>query len=116
MTVAFSDVVIAQELFAGIDDLADLAAVQTAVRKLYSSRKDNHSFVVNVLSMALYELFAANDGMSPFPVISKMSFVTGDSYPRSFFTEHLSALKQACFAYFELGGSCVSGPVGLLSV
>ena len=28
----------------------------------------------------------------------------------------LKKMKDACFAYFKLGGECVSGPVGLLSV
>ncbi|ELU04561.1 hypothetical protein CAPTEDRAFT_127930, partial [Capitella teleta] len=91
MTVAFSDIVIADGLFKGIPDFADHPTVQSAVSELYSIRKSSHSFVVNVLSMALYELFAASDA-------------------------DLSALKTACFAYFDLGGECVSGPVALLSV
>ena len=31
-------------------------------------------------------------------------------------TDHLRSLKDACFQYFQLGGECVNGPVGLLSV
>lgn len=62
MTVAFNDVVMCRELFKDIPDLRDYDKVQDAVRRLYSTRKNNHSFVVNVLSMALYELFAASDG------------------------------------------------------
>jgi len=62
MTVAFNDVVMCQELFKDIHNLRDYEKVQDTVRQLYSSRKNSHSFVVNVLSMALYELFAANDG------------------------------------------------------
>ena len=30
--------------------------------------------------------------------------------------EYLYELRQACVEYFKLGGSAVSGPVGLLSV
>ncbi|GFS14817.1 squalene monooxygenase-like [Elysia marginata] len=55
------------------------------------SKKNNHSFVVNVLAQALYELFAAEN-------------------------KHLVSMKKACFEYFRLGGECVSGPVSLLSV
>ena len=29
--------------------------------------------------------------------------------------ESLDALKVGCFKYFERGGDCVAGPVGLLS-
>lgn len=32
------------------------------------------------------------------------------------FVDSLHQLKRACFHYFRLGGECVSGPVGLLSV
>ena len=30
--------------------------------------------------------------------------------------DYLEDLRQACFAYFKLGGAAVSGPVGLLSM
>ncbi len=61
MTVALNDVVLFRTLFRDIADLSDYDAVMTAGRQLYYKRKSSHSFVVNVLSMALYELFAAND-------------------------------------------------------
>jgi len=64
MTVAFSDVIIIRELLRGIDDLRDYKAMLRASRVFYMRRKLNHSFTVNVLSVALYELFAANDGES----------------------------------------------------
>lgn len=51
----------------------------------------SHSFVVNVLAQALYELFSAAD-------------------------ESLHELRKACFQYFQLGGEFVAGPIGLLSV
>ncbi len=39
-------------------------------------RKSNHSFVVNILAQALYELFAANDGQYPRTVSTVSSFST----------------------------------------
>ncbi|KAG8570160.1 hypothetical protein GDO81_011123, partial [Engystomops pustulosus] len=62
-----------------------------AKQQFYWSRKKTHSFVVNVLAQALYELFAATD-------------------------DSLYQLRRACFNYFKLGGECVAGPIGLLSV
>ena len=62
MSVAFNDVVLFLELFTDIRDLRNYSAVMTAVKDLYISRKKRQSFVVNVMSMALYKLFAADDG------------------------------------------------------
>jgi len=62
MTVALNDVIMIRELVRGIDDLRDYSAMLRASRSFYLRRKLNHSFTVNVLSVALYELFAANDG------------------------------------------------------
>ena len=62
MSVAFSDVVMCRQLLSNIPDLRDHAAVSKAARALYVRRKGSHSFVVNVLSMALYQLFAADNG------------------------------------------------------
>uniref|UniRef100_A0A7N8WM63 Squalene monooxygenase n=1 Tax=Mastacembelus armatus TaxID=205130 RepID=A0A7N8WM63_9TELE len=62
-----------------------------AKKKFHWERKSSHSFVVNVLAQALYELFAATDSS-------------------------LHELRKACFRYFKLGGECVAGPIGLLSV
>jgi len=91
MTVALNDVAICKELFREIPDLYNYEAVREAARTLWVRRKNHHSFVVNILAQALYELFAADN-------------------------VHLKSLQQACFAYFKLGGECVAGPVGLLSV
>jgi squalene monooxygenase len=46
--------------------------------------------VINILAQALYSLFAADD-------------------------RQLRALQKGCFRYFQLGGECVDGPVGLLA-
>ncbi|KAM6102271.1 squalene monooxygenase [Theristicus caerulescens] len=91
MSVVLNDVKIWRSLLQDIPDLYEDSDVLMAKRTFYWSRKKSHSFVVNVLAQALYELFAATD-------------------------DSLHQLKQACFHYFRLGGECVSGPVGLLSV
>jgi len=62
MTVAFNDIVIWRELIKNIADLRDYDLIERAARQFYLRRKSRHSFVVNVLSMALYELFSANNG------------------------------------------------------
>jgi len=62
MTVAFNDVIIIRDLLRGIDDLRDYSSMLCASRTFCQRRRMNHSFTVNVLSVALYELFAANDG------------------------------------------------------
>ncbi|RUS79256.1 hypothetical protein EGW08_012986 [Elysia chlorotica] len=91
MSVCLNDVVIWRQLLQGIPDFTDYASIINALRVFHLKRKNNHSFVVNVLAQALYELFAAEN-------------------------KHLVSMKRACFDYFRLGGECVSGPVSLLSV
>lgn len=63
--------------------------VRPALRSWHWSRKPLAS-VINILAQALYSLFGADD-------------------------EALSVLREGCFKYFEMGGECVAGPVGLLS-
>lgn len=91
MTVALKDVKLWRKLLKDIPDLYDDAAVFQAKKSFYWSRKRTHSFVVNVLAQALYELFSGTD-------------------------DSLHQLRKACFLYFKLGGECLAGPVGLLSV
>ncbi|KAM8811445.1 ERG1 monooxygenase, partial [Eudromia elegans] len=91
MSVVLNDVKIWRSLLQNIPDLYEDSDILQAKRTFYWSRKKSHSFVVNVLAQALYELFAATD-------------------------DSLHQLKKACFHYFRLGGECVTGPVGLLSV
>ncbi|CAG5121073.1 unnamed protein product [Candidula unifasciata] len=91
MSVCLNDAVIWRELLRDIPDLSDYEAIIKALRVFHRRRKSNHSFVVNVLANALYELFAANN-------------------------EHLVCMKKACFEYFQLGGQCIDGPVSLLSI
>ena len=63
MSVALSDVVIWRELLRPIPKLTDYCQVLAALRVFHLRRKNTHSFVVNVLAQALYELFAADNGM-----------------------------------------------------
>lgn len=91
MTVAFNDVVILASLLdpSKVPDLSDTLAVRQAMRSFHWERK-NLGSIINILSMALYALFAANDSQ-------------------------LKALQRGCFEYFQLGGVCKDGPVGLLA-
>ncbi|XP_072317369.1 squalene monooxygenase [Eucyclogobius newberryi] len=91
MSVALNDVRIWRELLRKIPDLYDDRAMLQAKKTFHWKRKSSHSFVVNILAQALYELFAATD-------------------------DSLQELRRACFLYFKLGGECVAGPIGLLSV
>ncbi|RKF82848.1 putative squalene monooxygenase [Golovinomyces cichoracearum] len=91
MTVALNDVVYLSELLSPdrVPLLEDTAAIQKAMKEFHWERKSLSS-VINILAMALYSLFAAND-------------------------RQLKALQRGCFAYFQKGGNCVDGPVGLLA-
>lgn len=91
MSVVLNDVSIWRDLLKNIPDLYDNTALLQAKKKFHWERKSSHSFVVNVLAQALYELFAATD-------------------------KSLHQLRKACFHYFKLGGECINGPIGLLSV
>ncbi|CAE6496654.1 unnamed protein product [Rhizoctonia solani] len=102
MTVAFCDVVILQRLlseylasrgpdiYEGVkstwSEWDELAGI---LKKWHWERKSLTS-TINILSVALYDLFGAND-------------------------ENLHVLRTGCFKYFERGGECVNGPVSLLS-
>ncbi|KAM3929342.1 squalene monooxygenase [Leptodactylus fuscus] len=91
MSVVLNDVKIWRNLLQDLPDLSEHSQVLKAKQRFYWLRKKTHSFVVNVLAQALYELFAATD-------------------------DSLYQLRRACFHYFRLGGECVAGPIGLLSV
>ncbi|KAL8948436.1 MAG: hypothetical protein Q9222_005370, partial [Ikaeria aurantiellina] len=91
MTVAFNDVVVLRDLLSPeeVPDLGDTTRVRRQMQKFHWRRKGLTS-VINILAQALYSLFAAND-------------------------PNLRALQLGCFRYFQLGGSCIDGPVGLLA-
>ncbi|KAI5474264.1 squalene monooxygenase [Pseudohyphozyma bogoriensis] len=101
MTVAFNDCVILTELLGGGNvvgevkgegGVVDLSHWEEVTEKLdiWHWRRKGVATCINVLAMALYSLFGADD-------------------------ENLEVLKTGCFKYFELGGECVNGPVSLLS-
>ncbi|WQF80196.1 Putative FAD dependent oxidoreductase, squalene epoxidase, FAD/NAD(P)-binding domain superfamily [Colletotrichum destructivum] len=79
MTVAFNDCVILSDLLhpSRVSDLADPVAIKNVMREFHWRRKSLTS-IINVLAMALYALFAAND-------------------------RQLRALQMGCFQYFHRG-------------
>lgn len=91
MTVAFNDVVLLSRLLHPeiVPNLADTKLVRQQMKTFHWRRKSLTS-VINILAQALYSLFAAND-------------------------PQLKALQLGCFRYFQQGGQCVDGPVGLLA-
>ncbi|KAI0154969.1 squalene epoxidase [Xylariaceae sp. FL1272] len=88
MTVALNDVLILSDLLSptSIPNLADYAAIRSAMSTLHSRRK-NLTSIINVLAQALYSLFAAEDA-------------------------NLAKLQRGCFKYFEMGWS--ADPMGFL--
>ena len=91
MTVALNDVVLLRDLLSpdAVPDLADTKVVLGKMRSFHWQRK-SLTAVINILAQALYSLFAAND-------------------------PQLKVLQRGCFAYFQQGGQCIDGPVGLLA-
>jgi squalene monooxygenase len=91
MTVAFNDVVLLSSLLAPekIPSFTNTSAVQKAMKEFHWQRK-GVSTIINILAMALYSLFAADD-------------------------KQLKALQRGCFAYFQRGGECIDGPSRLLA-
>ncbi|KAL9020168.1 MAG: hypothetical protein Q9185_002625 [Variospora sp. 1 TL-2023] len=91
MTVAFNDVLMLRDLLSPeqVPNLGDTEHVKRQMRTFHWRRK-NLTSVINILAQALYSLFAADD-------------------------PHLRALQHGCFRYFQRGGACVDGPVGLLA-
>ena len=90
MTVALNDVVLMKSLLSPttVPDLGNTKVVLKQLRTFHWQRK-NLTAVINILAQALYSLFAAND-------------------------PQLKYLQKGCFQYFQLGGNCIDGPVGLL--
>ncbi|KAI5282498.1 Squalene epoxidase [Ascosphaera acerosa] len=89
MTCAFNDVILVSELLAPakVPSLADTTAVLQQMQRFHWARKDKTS-VINILAMALYSLFAANNA-------------------------DLAILQKGCFSYFKHG--VYQGPVSLLA-
>ncbi|PVI06407.1 squalene monooxygenase [Periconia macrospinosa] len=91
MTVAFNDVLILSQLLSpeNVPNLESTEDVLKQMQRFHWERKSSTS-VINILAMALYALFAADDSL-------------------------LVALQNGCFRYFQRGGKCISEPCGLLA-
>lgn len=86
MTVALADVVLIRDLLADVKDLKDKSEVLRQMDLFYWERK-HLSSIINVLAIALYSLFAADDA-------------------------NLMKLQRGCFAYFKKG--MTEEPVALM--
>ena len=111
MTVAFADVVLLAPMIAAEPNLADWHALTDVLHRWHWARKPLAS-TINILSIALYDLFGADGACSVrFSTIALMLMyhICGNT------DEYLSHLRTGCFKYFERGGECITGPVSLLS-
>lgn len=90
MTVGLNDSVLLAKLLHPkyVPDLGDHQLIAQRMKVFHRKRK-NLDAVINTLSIALYSLFAADK-------------------------KSLKILQNGCFRYFERGGECVNGPIGLL--
>ncbi|RPD58171.1 SE-domain-containing protein [Lentinus tigrinus ALCF2SS1-6] len=89
MTVAFNHVVLLRDMLLDVKNLADWSEIKPVLYRWHWARKPLSS-TVNILSVALYDLFGAHDPL-------------------------LEVLRTGCFKYFELSGNCVREPVTLLA-
>jgi len=135
MTVALHDAVLlteylrpSEELPAGREGLQDWDVVSVKLKEWFWKRKDVAGSI-NVLSMALYDLFGGADREyfsessdqhcpSRFrwrPLLTSRHLLIRlcQAYNRT--EPELEILREGVFRYFELGGECIAGPIGLLS-
>ncbi|KAI3384980.1 hypothetical protein SNEBB_005156 [Seison nebaliae] len=91
MSVAFSDVYHLSKKLKEIDNFSQYQQLRRIKLEWLKERCSSHSFVVNVLANAIYDLFAAHN-------------------------DDAMDLRNACFRYFQRGGDCVEGPVSLLAI
>ena len=91
MTVAFNDVLLLSALLSPtqVPNLEETKLVIKQMARFHWDRKQGSS-VLNILAMALYSLFAADD-------------------------RALLTLQEGCFRYFQRGDTCISEPAGLLA-
>ncbi|KAF8653239.1 hypothetical protein AX16_004068 [Volvariella volvacea WC 439] len=98
MTVALNDVVLVTRYIGELvkegrwtdEGVREWSVVERRVLRPWWWERKNYAATINILSVALYDLFGAEDDL-------------------------LEILRTGCFKYFELGGTCVSEPVSLLS-
>jgi squalene monooxygenase len=108
MTVAFSDVVLLAPMIAAELDLTDWHALTDVLHRWHWARKPLAA-TINILSVALYDLFAADGTYNVFH-LTRLCLTCAE---RS--DDYLAILRTGCFRYFERGGDCIGGPVSLLS-
>ena len=112
MTVAFNDVVLLRDMLLDVKDLADWSEIQGVLHRWHWERKSLSS-TVNILSVALYDLFSASGALYAFELPAAH---LGSPRSRPPATDPmLEVLRTGCFKYFELGGNCVREPVELLA-
>jgi len=88
MTVGLKDTVLLMKMIGDLD-FSDRETVLDELLDFHYERKKYDS-VINVLSIALYSLFAADN-------------------------KYLIMLQQGCFAYFQRGDDCLEKPVMFLA-
>ena len=69
MTVAFSDVVILRDLLSELNDWGDSSAIRRMLHNWHWKRK-SVAATVNILSVALYDLFGAEGKSLRTPIIN----------------------------------------------
>ena len=121
MTVAFNDVVLLHDLLGPeiVPDLGDTKLVIAQMKKFHWRRKGLTS-VINILAQALYSLFAANgtsvvstpSSILIFKLCLHLLSISANAIKLD---TQLKSLQMGCFRYFQRGGECVDGPVGLLA-
>jgi squalene monooxygenase len=91
MTTGLKDVCLLKLLLspAYLPTFHDKLTLTYQLETFYWKRK-SHASVINILAQALYSLFSAREDL------------------------YLLVLREACFRYFQLGGRCVTDPVGLI--
>lgn len=89
MTVGLNDAAMAVRTLEDVPSLSDREVTSAKIIDFHYDRKDLDA-VINILSIALFSLFAAD-------------------------SSNLKILQRGCFKYFQRGGECVSIPVGFLS-
>jgi squalene monooxygenase len=110
MTVALADVVLLAPMIAAEPDLADWHALTDVLHRWHWARKPLAS-TINILSVALYDLFGADGAYSVPPLVHSDICILYAEH----LDEYLAILRTGCFKYFARGGECIRGPVSLLS-
>ena len=93
MTVGLSDAVLLRDIIGKLKDIDDQGELVDLFARDFYPKRINVACSINVLAQALYNVFSSDPSSDPASVF----------------------MRDACFAYFELGGICVSGPMSLLA-